>query len=166
MKINISTWIMLLLACALAIGARIKDPKLLPEGLKAGGKLFLHILPTMLLAFVAAGLVSVLLPRELMSRWLGEESGLRGMIIATMAGAFTPGGPFIQFPIVAALFKAGAGVAPLMSYITAWSILGVNRFLIYEVPMLGWKLSLARMTASLVFPIIIGLLTKFIWARM
>lgn len=108
----------------------------------------------------------MLLPRELMSRWLGEQSGLRGLMIATLAGSLTPGGPFVQFPIVAALFKAGAGVAPLMAYITAWSILGVNRFLVYEAPMLGWRLSLARMAASLVFPMIIGLLTRFLWTRL
>jgi len=156
----------LLLVFALTTFAYLKDPALVPEGLKAGGKLFQEILPTMVLAFIAAGLVSVLLPRELMSRWLGEQSGLRGLMIATLAGALTPGGPFVQFPIVAALFKAGAGVAPLMAYITGWSVLGVNRLLVYEVPMLGWRLSLARMAASLVFPMIIGLLTRFLWTRL
>jgi len=156
----------LLLVFALTTFAYLKDPALVPEGLKAGGKLFHEILPTMVLAFIAAGLVSVLLPRELMSRWLGEQSGLRGLMIATLAGALTPGGPFVQFPIVAALFKAGAGVAPLMAYITGWSVLGVNRLLVYEVPMLGWRLSLARMAASLVFPMIIGLLTRFLWTRL
>lgn len=163
---NISTWIMLLLTCALALSAYMKDPALVPEGLKAGGKLFWDILPAMVLAFIAAGLVSVLLPRDLMSRWLGEDSGLRGLIIATLAGALTPGGPFVQFPIVAVLLKAGAGVAPLMAYITAWSILGLNRILVYEIPMLGWRLSIARIAASLVFPMIIGLFTRFIWTRM
>ncbi|VBB48540.1 conserved membrane hypothetical protein [uncultured Desulfatiglans sp.] len=166
MKMNISTWIMLLLTCALALSAYMKDPALVPEGLKAGGKLFWDILPAMVLAFIAAGLVSVLLPRDLMSRWLGEDSGLRGLIIATLAGALTPGGPFVQFPIVAVLLKAGAGVAPLMAYITAWSILGLNRILVYEIPMLGWRLSIARIAASLVFPMIIGLFTRFIWTRM
>ncbi|MDD3816304.1 MAG: permease [Desulfocapsaceae bacterium] len=166
MKISISTEIILLLVFALAIFAYIKDPALVLEGLKAGGKLFQEILPTMVLAFIGAGLVSVLLPRELMSRWLGEQSGLQGLMIATLAGALTPGGPFVQFPIVAALFKAGAGVAPLTAYITAWSVLGVNRLLVYEVPMLGWKLSLARIAASLVFPMIIGLLTRFLWTRL
>lgn len=166
MKMDISGWIMLLLVCALGVSAYMKNPALVPEGLKAGGKLFWEILPTMILAFIAAGIVSVILPRELMTRWLGEDSGLRGLIIATLAGSLTPGGPFVQFPIVAALFKAGAGVAPLMAYITAWSVLGMNRFLVYEVPLLGWKLSMARMAASLVFPIIIGLLTRLLWTRL
>jgi uncharacterized membrane protein YraQ (UPF0718 family) len=162
---NISTWVMLFLACALVVSAYMKNPVLVPEGLKAGGKLFWEILPAMVLAFIVAGMVSVILPRELMTRWLGEESGLRGLTMATLAGAITPGGPFVMFPIVAVLLKAGAGVAPLMAYITAWSILGLNRFLVYEIPMLGWKLSMARIAASLVFPMIIGLLTRFLWVH-
>ena len=71
----------------------------------------------------------------------------------------------MQFPIVAALLNAGAGIAPLMAYISAWSLLGVNRFFIYEMPLLGWKLAVSRMAASLIFPIIIGLMTRFIWSR-
>jgi len=105
------------------------------------------------------------MPRELLTRWLGEESGMMGLIIATIAGSLTPGGPFVQFPIVAALLKSGAGIAPLMSYISAWSLLGLNRFLIYEVPLLGWKLAVSRMAASLIFPVIIGMITRFIWMR-
>jgi len=158
--------IMLVLAGVLTLTAYLKAPGLPVEGLKAGGKLFLSILPTLIIAFIAAGMISQVLPRELMTRWLGEESGLRGLLIATLAGAVTPGGPFVQFPIVATLLKAGAGVAPLMAYISAWSLLGVNRLLVYEIPLLGWKLALSRLTVSLIFPIIIGLLTRLLWVRL
>jgi|Deesub1362A_J573_1020465.scaffolds.fasta_scaffold00768_12 uncharacterized membrane protein YraQ (UPF0718 family) len=165
-KMNLTVWIMFFLAGALTIIAYMKGPHLPMEGLKAGGKLFWDILPALILAFIAAGMISKVLPRELMTRWLGEESGLRGLIIGTLAGSLTPGGPFVQFPIVAALLKAGAGVAPLMAYISAWSLLGINRFLIYEVPLLGWRLALCRMAASMIFPILIGLLTRALWVRL
>ena len=163
---NSTVYIMLIIAGVFSVIAYLKNPALPSQGLKSGGKLFLDILPSMVLAFIAAGMITVVLPRELMTRWMGEESGLRGIFIATMAGTFTPGGPFIQFPIVAALLKSGAGIAPLMAYISAWSLLGVNRFLVYEVPLLGWKLSLCRMTASMIFPVVIGILTRFLWTRL
>ena len=158
--------IMFILAVGLTVIAYKKGPGIPLEGLKAGGKLFLGILPTLVLAFIVAGMIGQVLPRDLMSRWLGEESGVTGLILGTLAGAFTPGGPFVQFPIVAALLNAGAGIAPLMAYVSAWSLLGVNRFLIYEMPLLGWKLAASRMVASLIFPIILGLLTRFLWARL
>ena len=77
-------------------------------------------------------MISKVLPRELMTRWLGDESGFRGLVIAAIAGSLTPGGPFVQFPIVAALLKSGAGIAPLMTYISAWSLLGINRLFIFQ----------------------------------
>ena len=162
---NITIVIMFILAGSLTTIAFIKGRHLPLEGLQNGGRLFLDILPTLCLAFIAAGMISIVMPRELLTRWLGEESGMSGLIIATIAGSLTPGGPFVQFPIVAALLKSGAGIAPLMSYISAWSLLGVNRFLIYEVPLLGWKLALSRMAASLIFPVIIGMITRFIWMK-
>ena len=158
-------WIMLLLSTALAVMAYRKDPALPLEGIKAGGRLFLSILPIMTVAFVAAGLIGQVLPRELMTRWLGHESGFRGVMIATLAGAMTPGGPFVQFPIVAALLHSGAGVAQMMAYLSAWSLFGVNRLLVWEVPMLGWRLALTRVVASLVFPPLIGLLTRALWEK-
>ena len=162
---NVTVWIMLALAVGLTFLAYSKDPDLPIEGLKDGGKLLLNILPALLLAFIAAGMIGKVLPRELMTRLLGEDSGFKGLCIASFAGAVTPGGPFVQFPIVAALLKSGAGIAPLMTYISAWSLLGLNRFLIYEVSLLGWKLACSRMLASLIFPILIGVLTRFIWTR-
>jgi uncharacterized membrane protein YraQ (UPF0718 family) len=158
--------IMFFIAVALTLVAYLKEPRLALEGLKSGGTLLWGIFPVMVLAFIAAGMIGKVLPRELLSQWLGEGSGLRGLFIGAAAGSLTPGGPFVQFPIVAALLKAGAGVAPLMSYITAWSLLGVSRFLVYEVPLLGWKLALSRMAASLLFPILIGILTRAIWVRL
>ena len=165
-KINVTIIIMFLFAGILTFLAYQKSPGVALEGLKSGGRLFWDILPSMILGFIAAGMIMKVLPRELMTYWLGEESGMRGLIVATFGGALTPGGPFIQFPIIAALLKAGAGVAPLMAYITSWSLLGISRFLIYEIPIMGWKLAVSRIAVGLVFPIIIGLLTKFVYVRM
>ena len=162
---NITVLIIMMLAGILTIIAYMKDPHLPMEGLKDGWKLFWGIFPALVFAFIAAGMIGRVLPRELMTRLLGEDSGMLGLLTGTLAGALTPGGPFVQFPIVAALLKSGAGIAPLMAYISAWSLLGMNRFLIYEVNLLGWRLALCRLAVSLVFPIIIGLLTRMLYVR-
>ena len=164
-KMNVTLIIMFLLASTLTILAYLRNPAYPLEGLKDGGKLFADILPAMVFAFIAAGMIAKVLPRELLTRWIGEESGLRGIVVASLAGAVTPGGPFVQFPVVVALLKSGAGIAPLGAYISSWALLGVNRFFIWELPLLGWKLATCRWVASLVFPIFIGLLTRFLWLR-
>jgi uncharacterized membrane protein YraQ (UPF0718 family) len=112
---NVTSWIMLFLVGVLTLMAYVKNPSLPMEGLKAGGKLFWDILPAVILAFVVAGMITKVLPHEFLTQWMGEGSGFRGLVVASVAGSLTPGGPFIQFPIVAALLKSGAGIAPLMT---------------------------------------------------
>jgi len=165
-KMTGTFWFMLGLVGLLSAATYRRDPALVLEGAKAGGLLFVDILPVMLVAFLAAGMITQILPKDLLTRWLGAESGLRGMLIASTAGALMPGGPFVQFPIVAALLKGGAGVAQMMSFVSAWSLFGINRLLVWEVPLLGWKLALCRVAASLIFAPIIGAITQRIWSSL
>ena len=55
-----------------------------------------------------SAVVQVMMPKGLIERWLGASSGFTGIFVATLAGAFTPGGPFMAFPLVRALYLAGA----------------------------------------------------------
>ncbi len=126
-------------------------------GAQEGLQLLLSVAPQLLLGFLLAGLVTVLVPSEVIGRVVGEESGLTGVVIATAAGIITPGGPFLQFPLVAALARAGAGVGPMAAYLTAWSLLGVNRALVWEIPVLGAPFTATRWLVSLAVPIVIGM---------
>lgn len=159
-------WIMAAIAMLLTVLVYRKDPALVFVGLKTGFGMLLGIVPALIFGFWIAGMITVILPTELLTRFLGEESGLKGLLIATLGGMLTPGGPFVQFPIVNALLQQGAAIAPVVTYLSAWALMGINRFLVYEVPLLGWKLAVTRILASLAFPALIGLLTKVIWSRL
>lgn len=117
-----------------------------------------QIAPIIVAALLVSGYTQALVPRRTIERWLGSESGVRGLILATIAGAVTPGGPFAAFPLVVALYQAGAGFAVCVTYLTAWSVLGIHRVLVWEIPLLGEELVLVRYLASLPLPIIAGLL--------
>ncbi|HXG39497.1 MAG TPA: permease [Candidatus Limnocylindrales bacterium] len=127
------------------------------EGYRTAASLALSVLPQVSLGFVLAGLIAVVVPSDLIGAWIGEESGLRGVIVATLAGMLTPGGPFLQFPLVASLARGGAGVGPIAAYLTAWSLLGLNRAIVWELPLLGGTFALARYTVSILAPILVGL---------
>lgn len=133
------------------------------DGLSNGGQLLLFTLPRMLLAFAVAGLIQVLVPSDLISAWLGAGSGVRGLLIGTLAGTLTPGGPMMHFPIVASLLNSGAGAGPVIAYLTAWSLLGIHRLIIWEVPLLGLEISLVRFVASLIVPPLVGLLGGYLF---
>lgn len=135
----------------------------LKEAGASGGSLFVSVLPNLLLGFTIAGLLQVVLPRDLILRWMGEGSGLRGILAGSLAGTLTPGGPFTHFPILAGFLKAGAGIGPVSAYIAGWALLGVNRIVVWELPILGWKFALARILACLFVPPLCGLLTEAIY---
>jgi len=117
---------------------------------------FIRILPRLVLAMVVAGFLGTLVPSELIGSLIGPESGAKGILIASLAGGFTPGGPIISFPIVVVLREAGAGLPQLIAFLTAWSVFAIHRVLIYELTLMGWRFSGTRLIASLALPPIAG----------
>lgn len=126
---------------------------------RAGG-LLLQVAPIVVAAVLISGYAQALIPRESVQRWLGAGSGLRGLTLATAAGALTPGGPFAAFPLVVALLGAGASFEVCVAFITAWSVLGLNRVIVYEIPFLGVHFVALRLLASLPLPFIAALLAR------
>ncbi len=134
-------------------------------GLKVGGDMLLQTIPLIVIAFLIAGMIQALVPREVVVRWIGKEAGIKGIFIGSLAGALAPGGPYVNFPIVAVLAKGGAGLGPLTAFVAAWGLLGVFRFVSYELPLLGPHIALARYASSIIFPPLVGLLAHLIFER-
>jgi uncharacterized membrane protein YraQ (UPF0718 family) len=72
---------------------------------------FWRILPMFCVALPMAAFLSELVPADIATEWLGDDSGLQGIMLASFAGGIMPGGPFVTFPLVITFSKAGAGVA-------------------------------------------------------
>ena len=133
-------------------------------GTRRAVNMMISILPLLCCAFIVAGMVEQLLPRATIARWVGGESGLRGILIGTVAGALAPGGPFVSLPIVAGLLHSGAGVGTTVAFLTGWSLWAVAR-LPMEVGILGWKFTLIRFVSVMVFPPIAGLIAQLFFGR-
>lgn len=133
-------------------------------GLTSAWKMTIEVLPLLIFAFIVAGMVQVLIPQELLSKWIGEESGFRGIIIGTVAGGLSPGGPYVSLPIVAALLKSGASVGTLVAYLTGWSLWAIAR-LPMEVGILGWRFTLIRLASTFIFPPLAGLIAQTFFAN-
>ena len=144
--------------CGTVLGAREGLDRVLAVVLDAGS-LLLGLLPLVVLAVTVAAYVQQLLPVDAARRWLGSESGLRGLLLVTAAGAMTPGGPFSAFPLVLALWRAGASLPVCVAYITAWGLLGLQRALVWDFPFFGAEFVALRLLVSLPLPVLAGLLT-------
>jgi uncharacterized membrane protein YraQ (UPF0718 family) len=127
--------------------------------LKSAGNLLLQITPLLILAFIIAGMVQVLVPHEIVSQWVGMESGFRGILIGSAIGGILPGGPFVSMPIVAGLLRTGASIGTMVALLTAWSLLAFTR-LPMEVGLLGWKFTLIRLACVFFFPPIAGFIAN------
>jgi len=128
-------------------------------GLKSAMSMTVQILPLVIFAFIVAGMVQVLIPHEFLSKWIGKGSGIRGILIGTVAGSLVTGGPYVSLPIAAGLLRSGASVGTTVAFLTGWSLLAFGR-LPLEVGIMGWKFTLIRMVSTFFFPLIAGLIAN------
>ena len=124
--------------------------------------LFIDILPKVLAACLIAAFVAVMMPREVVLRWVGAESGFLGILVATLAGAICPGGPITIFPIAAAFVAIGADTGAAIAFITSWTLLGYARILVWELPFFGGGFVIWRTLISVPLPIVAGLLARLL----
>ena len=124
----------------------------------------MQIIPLLIFAFIIAGMIQTIIPQDLISKWVGAESGFRGILIGTVMGSLTPGGLFISLPIAAGFMRAGASIGTMVAFMTAWSLLSVHR-LPMEIGIMGWQFMLIRLACSLVFPPIAGLIANALFSR-
>lgn len=132
-------------------------------GLKSALNMTIDILPLLIFAFIMAGMIQTLLPQELLSKWIGEESGIRGILIGTIAGGITPGGPYVSLPLAAGFLRAGASLGTMVAFITAWSLWAVAR-LPMEIGIMGWKFTAVRLACTFFFPPIAGFLAQMLFS--
>lgn len=159
-----ATIIMLVIAGAFIYLAYQRHDNTLRDGLLAGAESFYSLLPLLIGVFIVVGLSDYLIPKELVARWLGGSSGFRGLLIASALGAVTPGGPFVSFPLVASLYKAGAAIGPVVAFVTAWSLLALSR-LPLEIGLVGLRLTMIRLVSSLIFPPLAGLIASVLFKQ-
>lgn len=118
------------------------------------------LVPRIVAAVSVAGLLWAMLPRDRMAKLIGPESSWRGLVVGTVGGVVTPGGPASAFPLLAMLGGAGADRGALVAYIVAWSTMGLQRILVWDVPFMGTDFSLTRFLISLPLPILAGLIAR------
>jgi uncharacterized membrane protein YraQ (UPF0718 family) len=122
--------------------------------------LFGEMLPKVLAGCLIGAFVTLLLPRELVARWVGHESGFTGLLIATFFGFLLPGGPITIYPVAGAFLVMGADVGAVVAFIVSWTLIGYTRALVWELPFFGADFVIWRMVAAIPLPIIAGVLAR------
>ena len=125
--------------------------------------LFGSMLPKVLAGSLIGAFVTLLLPRETIVKWVGAESGITGILVATVAGAILPGGPFTIYPVAGSFLAAGADVGAACAFVISWTLIGYTRAIVWELPFFGLDFVTWRILFSLPLPILSGLLARYAW---
>jgi uncharacterized membrane protein YraQ (UPF0718 family) len=142
----------------------VKGPEVFFSVLGGDLTLLLSIVPKVIGGVLLAGLLTVLLPQDKVARWMGARSGLRGLVLAGLAGALLPGGPMMAFPLTMALRGAGADIGTTTAFLTGWSLLNLNRTLVWEMSFFSHDFVFLRYGLSLMVPLLLGLTARLIFA--
>lgn len=135
-------------------------------GLRASWQMFtdpkVALIPLIVASIMIAGLLQATVPTEVVASYLGEEAGVKGLVLGSAFGALTPGGPYVAFPLIGALWRLGAGVGALIAFISAWSLIAISRIPL-ELPFVGVQFVAVRILISLPFSVILGFLGEKVY---
>jgi uncharacterized membrane protein YraQ (UPF0718 family) len=112
--------------------------------------------------FVLLGLLEVWIPKDTMIKYMGEGSGIKGVILAIIIGSAAAGPLYGAFPVAAVFMRKGVKFSNVLIFIGAWSTTKIPMFL-FEVTSLGVKFAITRLLIDIPGIIIIAfILSKLV----
>lgn len=130
--------------------------------MKQGVGDFINIAPRVGIGVIGAGFIAAIIPPEFIISSLGPDTGWFGVLMATIAGAATPGGPVIGFSLGAVALKSGAGAPQVMAYVVAWALFAFQRMILWEIPFMPARFVWFRAAVSLPFPFLAAALSMLL----
>jgi uncharacterized membrane protein YraQ (UPF0718 family) len=119
---------------------------------REGAMDFINIVPRIALGVIGSGYIAAIIPPEVITGWLGPNSGWSGVLAAVIAGAATPGGPVVGFSIGAVALKSGGGAPQVIAYVVAWALFAFQRLILWEIPFMPARFVWFRAAVSVPFP--------------
>lgn len=93
--------------------------------LKKAFKSFESILPQFLVVLILVSIALAVLDAPTITVILGKDSGVWGVLVASLVGAITLIPGFVAFPAAAALLQGGAGVTQIAAFVSSLMMVGV-----------------------------------------
>ncbi len=114
-----------------------------------------QVLPVIFLLTVV---IEALVPKDLIIRGFGEESGLKGNFFALLFGSLSAGPIYAAFPISKTLLGKGASVSNIVIILSAWAVIKVP-MLANEAKFLGANFMAVRWVLTVIAIFIMAYLT-------
>lgn len=98
--------------------------------------------------FILIGLMDVWIPKDIMIKYMGHNSGLKGILLALLLGSIAAGPLYLAFPISALLLKKGARLAYVFFFLGAWSCSKLP-LMLFEIASFGFQFTIYHVISSL-----------------
>ena len=150
-------WLYALTGVALLISLIINRDKTI-KALRIFYKRFINILPAFLIMLILVSVVLFLVPDIVISKYLGAENKIVGVLLASFLGSVTLMPGFIAFPLAGILPKKGVAYMVLSAFTTTLMMVGVLTYPI-EKQYFGARVTVMRNTISLLIALIVAVVT-------
>lgn len=144
-----------IIAGALLLLSFVKDKKKTLLAIKKAWRAFENVLPQILTIMLIVGITLAILSPQVITRFIGQQSGFAGMLAASVIGSVTLIPGLVAFPLAAALVKSGAGFPQIAVFISTLMMVGVVTIPL-EVKYFGRKVTILRNSLAFAFSFIVA----------
>ncbi|GAA0181242.1 permease [Clostridium sediminicola] len=132
-----------------------KDKSKTKKSLKKAWKAFSKLLPELLGVITLVGIMLALLNPNVISKIIGNNSGVFGVLLSAIVGSITLIPGFIAFPTSALLLKNGAGYTQIAAFISTLMMVGIITLPI-EMKYFGKKVAISRNVFAFMFSFLVA----------
>lgn len=93
--------------------------------------------------FVFLGFLDVWVEKETLIKFMGNNSGIRGILTAFLIGSFAAGPIYMAFPFIEVLLRKEAKFSNVIIFLGAWSATKIPISL-FEASVMGWNFMVLR----------------------
>ena len=119
-------------------------------------KEMIFVLPAVMLMI---GLITVWVPREMVLKYLGKTSGVKGIALSVAFGSLPVGPLYLAFPLAKTLMDKGASISNTVIFLSAWACIKLPQELM-EIQFLGLPFTLTRLVLTVIFVTIMGMIVE------
>jgi len=109
--------------------------------------------------FILMGLLDEWVPKEVMTKHMGEESGIKGVVLSFIFGSVAAGPLYGAFPIASVFMKKGVRFSNILIFIGAWSTTKIP-MLLFEITALGYRFTITRLFLDIIGIVLISKLIE------
>lgn len=153
---DIFTIVFWVIALAWFIFSVIKDKERTFNSVKMSGGMMKHMAGEIIAILFLIGLILTFVPPEAIQQYAGQSDSLLTTVLFALIGCITLIPAFVAFPLAGSLLSAGAGLVPVVAFLTTLTMVGIVTFPL-EKKEFGTKFTVVRNSLSFVFAIIIAL---------